>query len=235
MTTTSNPPTLRVGFLVFPDFEPIDVWGPVEAFSIARFIGTGYTDTPRPFEIVFISNELSGASSPAPVRAMNGPRVAPDYFRDQAATAGLHMLFIPGGQGVRTLLGGDGTDALLDWVRTIDTVVPILGSICTGAAILAAAGVLDGQPAATNHASFAWVTSFGPRVKWDNLARWVDAGRHVTAAGVSAGTDMAFHMVDRLCGRAVAEQAVLSAEYDWHRDPYTPIFYPQGAVVPTSR
>ena len=65
MTTTSNPPTLRVGFLVFPDFEPIDVWGPVEAFSIARFIGTGYTDTPRPFEIVFVSNELSGASSPA--------------------------------------------------------------------------------------------------------------------------------------------------------------------------
>jgi transcriptional regulator GlxA family with amidase domain len=110
----------------------------------------------------------------------------------------------------------------------------LTSSVCTGAAVLAASGLLDGRPAATNHQAFAWVTSFGPRVLWDNVSRWVDAGKYVTSAGVSAGTDMAFHLVDRLAGRAVAEAAVKQAEYDWHRDPQEPIYYPEQATVPTS-
>lgn len=57
----------------------------------------------------------------------------------------------------------------------------------------------------------------------------------ITSAGVSSGTDMAFYLVRRLAGRAVAEQAAIAAEYDWHRDPETPIFYPAQAQVPTSR
>ena len=109
-----------------------------------------------------------------------------------------------------------------------------MASVCTGAAVLAYSGLLDGKPAATNHAAFAWVTQFGPRVLWDNVSRWVDAGHYVTSAGVSAGTDMAFHLVDRLAGRAVAEAAAMQAEYDWHRDPQEPIYYPQQAPVPTS-
>lgn len=242
MTTTSLfPPTLRVGILVFDRFEPLDVWGFVEAFSIARFIGTSYADdAPRPFEVVLISNdERTGPSAvPAPVRSMNGPRVAPDLFRDDAVDANLHLLMIPGGYGTRSLLDQKNRaayDALLDWVRTMNARAPLLASVCTGAAVLAAAGVLDGQPAATNHQAFDWVTSFGPRVHWDNVARWVDAGHHITSAGVSAGTDMAFYLVQRLQGRAVAEAAALAAEYDWHRDPSTPIAYPQGAAVPDHR
>ena len=79
------------------------------------------------------------------------------------------------------------------------------------------------------------MTQHGPKVLWDSVSRWVDAGKYVTSAGVSAGTDMGFHLVSRLAGRAVAEVAVKAAEYDWHRDPQTPIYYPQQAVVPTSR
>ena len=101
--------------------------------------------------------------------------------------------------------------------------------------MLALAGLLDGRHAATNHQAFAWVTTFGPRVLWDNVSRWVDAGHIVTSAGVSSGTDMAFHLVARLAGRAVAETAAKQAEYDWHRDPQQPIFYPEQAVVRTSR
>jgi transcriptional regulator GlxA family with amidase domain len=69
-------------------------------------------------------------------------------------------------------------------------------------------------------------------VLWDSVARWVDAGKYVTSAGVSAGTDMGFYLVLRLAGRAVAENAVSAAEYDWHRDPLSPIFYPQQAEMP---
>ena len=102
-------------------------------------------------------------------------------------------------------------------------------SVCTGAAVLARAGLLDGLPAATNHSAFGWVAQQGPNVLWDSVSRWVDAGKYVTSAGVSAGTDMGFYLVSRLAGRAVAENAVAAAEYDWHRDPQTSISYPARA------
>lgn len=240
--TDDFPRTLRIGILVFDSFEPIDVWGFSQAFSISRFIGTNYASPPPyPFELVLISNQRKagkGEKAPAPVKSYNGPRVAPDYFRDEALEQKIDLLMIPGGAGVRVLLGPDQPaekKALLKWVRSMDERVSLMTSVCTGAAVLAAAGLLDGKPAATNHAAFAWVTTFGPRVLWDNVSRWVDAGRYVTSAGVSSGTDMGFYLVKRLAGRAVAEVAAQGAEYDWHRDPEQPIFYPQQAEVPGSR
>jgi putative intracellular protease/amidase len=240
------PPTIRIGILVYDGFEPIDVWGFTEAFAISRFIGTPYQGPtppppPYPFEILFISNEVrprgKSKAVPAPVKSENGPRVAPDMFRDDALQQSFDLFMIPGGNTGPLLdpTKPKAVKALIDWVKAMDQRVKITTSVCTGAAVLAASGVLDGKPAATNHAAFGWVTSFGPHVLWDNVARWVDAGRYVTAAGVSAGTDMAFHLVDRLAGRAVAEAAAKQAEYDWHRDPQQPIFYPEQATVPTSR
>lgn len=243
MSTSSSPfpRTQRVGILVFEGFEPLDVWGFVEAFSISRFIGQSYADPPPyPFEVVLIANETraaGGGAAPAPVKSANGPRVAPDLFRDDALAQELDLLMIPGGGGLRALLDERRGDVagLVEWVKAMDRRVSLMTSVCTGAAVLARAGLLDGKAATTNHRAFPWVTGFGPRVLWDNVSRWVDAGRYVTSAGVSAGTDMAFHLVSRLAGRAVAEQAALGAEYDWHRDPETPIDYPRQAVVPTSR
>jgi transcriptional regulator GlxA family with amidase domain len=226
--TPSFPATIRIGILVFPDFEPLDVWGFCQAFSIARFLGTSYGGPPPyPFELVLVTNETrpagDGSAVPRPVRSYNGPRVAPDVFRDDALAQRFDVLMIPGGLGVASLLARqdhpDEVEALLAWTRAMDGRVSLMTSVCTGAAVLAAAGLLDSLPAATNHQAFAWVAQFGPRVRWDNIQRWVDAGRYVTSAGVSAGTDMAFHLVARLAGRAVAETAVLAAEYDWHRDP----------------
>lgn len=239
-TATKFPATMRIGILVFADFEPLDVWGFAEAFTISRFIGTGYrSPPPYPFEIVLISNEVKPpggvAAVPAPVKSVNGPRVAPDLFRDQALEEHFDLLMIPGGAGVRPLLderNPDAVAALIEWVKAMDGRVRLMTSVCTGAAVLARTGLLDGSPAATNHQAFATVTPFGPHVLWDNVARWVDAGRYVTSAGVSAGTDMAFHLVARLAGRAVAETAAMAAEYDWHRNPQEPIRYPQQAAVP---
>lgn len=236
-TTTPFPPTIAIGILVYHGFEPIDVWGFTEAFTISRFIGTHYlSPPPYPFKVLLISNEVKprgAATTPAPVKSANGPRVAPDMFRDEALSVPFDLLMIPGGE-TGPLLSGDANavKALADWVKAMDKRVKIMTSVCTGAAVLAHAGVLDGKRATTNHNSFGWVTQLGPRVLWDNVSRWVDAGRYVTSAGVSAGTDMAFHLVDRLAGRAIAEGAVKSAEYDWHRDPQTPIYYPEQAALP---
>src|SRR4030095_3868615 len=236
---TSFPSTLRIGILVYEGFEPIDVWGFTEAFAISRFLGTDYqSPPPYPFEVMLISNEVrpSLKALPAPVKSANGPRVAPDMFRDEAIKHPFDLRMMPGGN-TAPLLEGNPKDvkALVDWVKAMDKRVKLMTSVCTGAALLAHAGLLDGKHATTNHNAFAWVTKYGPRVLWDNVSRWVDDGRYVTSAGVSSGTDMAFHLVHRLAGRAVAEAAAKEAEYDWHRDPQEAIFYPQQAVVPTSR
>jgi putative intracellular protease/amidase len=241
-TPTPFPPTIRIGILVYEGFEPIDVWGFTEAFAISRFIGTNYqSPPPYPFEVLFIANEVKrpgkGPAAPAPVKSENGPRVAPDMFRDDALSHSFDLIMIPGGNTAPLLDTKNHRHEVKDlmvWVKAMDKRVKLMTTVCTGAAVLAYSGLLDGKPAATNHAAFAWVTQFGPRVLWDNVSRWVDAGRYVTSAGVSAGTDMAFHLVDRLAGRAVAEAAAIQAEYDWHRDPQQPIFYPQQAPVPAS-
>src|ERR1051325_8951626 len=240
---TDFPPTIRIGILVYNGFEPIDVWGFTEAFAQARFIGTGYlSPPPYPFEVLFISNEVrpkgKPSAVPAPIKSHTGPRVAPDLFRDDALGARFDMIMIPGGDTGPLLDEKEHAELvkdLIDWVREMDQRVNLMTSVCTGAAVLAYAGLLDGKPAATNHQAFGWVTQFVPRVLWDNVSRWVDAGKYVTSAGVSAGTDMAFYLVERLAGRAVAETAVKQAEYDWHRDPQQPIFYPEQADVPTTR
>jgi putative intracellular protease/amidase len=231
--TDQFPPTQRIGIFVFDGFEPIDVFGFVEAFSIARFLGQGYASSPPyPFETVLIARQAG------PVKSINGPSVAPDWDLAQALQQQppLDVLMFPGGGGTGALLDAaadpEGVKVLLSWVHAMDQRVRIMASVCTGAAVLAKAGLLDGLPAATNHGVFGWVASYGPRVLWDNVSRWVDAGKYVTSAGVSAGTDLGFYLVSRLAGRAVAEVAVQAAEYDWHRDPQTPIFYPQQADIP---
>ncbi|MFI5024203.1 MAG: DJ-1/PfpI family protein [Alphaproteobacteria bacterium] len=228
--STAFPRTQRIGILVFDGFEPIDVFGFVEAFAISRFLGTSYFDPPPyPFELVLIAREA------LKVKSANGPSVMPDWGFAQALDRPLDLLMVPGGAGTRPLLDAKsdpkGVAALLKWLRAMDKKVRIMASVCTGAAVLARGGLLDGRPAATNHSAFGWVTPQGPKVLWDSVSRWVDAGKYVTSAGVSAGTDLGFYLVSRLAGRAVAEVAVSAAEYDWHRDPQTPIFYPQQALV----
>src|SRR6476619_6083826 len=126
------PRTLRIGILVFDGFEPLDVWGFVEAFTISRFIGTNYSSPPPyPFEVVLISNQRrpEGGGAPAPVKSTNGPRVAPDYFRDEALEQKLDLLMIPGGSGTRVLLADEPPEekrALLQWVRSMDERVAVM-------------------------------------------------------------------------------------------------------------
>src|SRR4030081_1651092 len=212
------PPTQRIGIFVYDRFEPIDVFGFVEAFSIARFLGTGYSSPPPyPFEIVLIGRTMAN------VKSINGPSVAPDWDFARARREPLDLLSVPGGGGTWPLLDEtsdpNSVAALLDWMRAMDGKVRIMASVCTGAAVPAKRGVLDGLPAATNHGAFDGVASHGRRVLWDSVSRWVDAGKYVTSAGVSAGTDLGFYLVSRLAGRAGAGAAGMGGRNGRARDP----------------
>lgn len=198
--------TKTIGVLLFPGFEPLDVFGPVEAFVIAEW-PAAKPDDARPFRIVMIAEELE----PVPMRG--GVVVVPEH--DLGSCPPLDVLLVPGGPGTRTEYGNT---SLLEFIRSRARAVEVVCSVCTGAALLANAGVLSGLEATTNRRAFDWVVSVSPPdVRWDRTRRWVDAGRVVTSAGVSAGTDMALHLVARLAGEEVALAAAARMEYRWER------------------
>ena len=146
--------------------------------------------------------------------ALLGPKtVVDDRFSDGVQ---YDILLVPGGPGTRREVDNK---VLCDWLRGQAEAAELVTSVCTGSAILAAAGLLDGKRATTNKNAFAWATSFGPKVDWQRQARWTEDGKFFTSSGVSAGIDMSLSVIAHLFGTELAEQVTVWAEYDWHRDP----------------
>ena len=188
-----------LGVLLFPEFELLDVFGPLEVFGNARMRAH--------FDV------LTVAEAAGPVASGQVVRAVADHALDGCPR--LDLLLVPGGFGTRREVENG---RLLDWIAQRAAAAEIAMSVCTGAALLARAGVLDGRRATTNKWAFQWVVSQGPRVEWVPVARWVDDGNVVTSSGVSAGIDMALHVVGRLTDAATADQLGTFLEYDRHRD-----------------
>lgn len=187
----------RVGIVLFPGFEVLDVFGPLEVFG----------GLPDHFDVVTTAEAAGPVAS-----AQRTAAVADTSLADCPACP---LLLVPGGVGTRREVDNA---ALVGWLRERAASAEIVMSVCTGAALLARAGLLDGRRATTNKRAFSWVVSQGPGVTWVPVARWVDDGRLVTSSGVSAGIDMSLHVVARLLGQETADAAAVRMEYDWHRD-----------------
>lgn len=195
----SNPPSSRrLGVLLFPVFETLDVFGPVEMFG----------NLGERCEVVTVAAEAG------PVVSAQGVSAHADYGFDDCPD--LDLLLVPGGFGTRS---GVEDATMLAWLAARAAKAEITMSVCTGTALLAKAALLDGRAATTNKMNFEWVASQGPQTRWVKQARWVDDGDRVTSSGVSAGMDMALAVIVRLWGEALAVAVAEAAEYDWHRDP----------------
>lgn len=145
------------------------------------------------------------------VRCCSGPMVTPHYAIGDHP--GLDILLIPGGRGTRR----ERTNPrILGWIAEQHSRVSLTTSICTGAFLLAANGLLDGK-AATRWASIDWLRRHHPAVDVRDDIRYVDAGDIVTSAGVSAGIDMALYVIERLHGKGGAERTARHREYRWER------------------
>jgi putative intracellular protease/amidase len=183
--------------VLYPQFELLDVFGPVEMFG----------NLGSRLKVVMV------AEAAGPVTSTQGPIVRADYGFDDCPE--LDMLLVPGGRGTIQQLTNK---ALLDWLRQRAEKAEIVMSVCTGSALLAKAGLLDGRRATSNKQLFQFAVGQGPKVQWVKEARWVDDGNRVTSSGVSAGIDMALHVIARLYGDAVAQKLADGTEYQWHRD-----------------
>ena len=172
----------RIGILLFDGAEELDWAGPWEVLAAwARM-------WPDDGAEVFTMARAEGA-----VTCAKGLRVLADHTWDAAPP--LDVLVVPGGQGTRPL-ARDG--AALDWVRGHHDSGALVTSVCTGALVLAAAGLLQNRPATTYWGAFDELLALDPTIEPRRDDRFVDSGEVVTAAGVSAGIDMALHLVARL-------------------------------------
>ena len=136
-----------------------------------------------------------------------------DYGFDDAPA--LDLLLIPGGIGTFPELANE---KLMAFLRDRSSRAQITASVCTGSALLAKSGVLDGHRATSNKQVFSLATAQSSAVEWIEAARWVEDGAVVTSSGVSAGMDMALAIIARLFGDETAEAIAVGTEYTWHRD-----------------
>jgi len=192
-----------VGILIFADVEVLDFCGPFEVFATTG-AAAGADTGDAPFHVFTV------AESAATVRCRGGLLVQPHYTL--ADHPPLDLLVVPGGWGTRRAVHNA---ALLDWIAAQDATTQLTLSVCTGAFLLAERGLLDGRAATTHWASLDRLQATYPQITVQRDTRYVDAGRIITSAGVSAGLDMALHVVRRLCGPAVAAGTARSMEYAW--------------------
>ena len=186
-----------IGVVLFDEFELLDVFGPLEMYGMA----------PESFDIQMVAEKAGTVAS------KQGPRSVVDH--DFGEERVYDILLVPGGRGTRTEVDNP---ALLEWLRTRSAAAEYVTSVCTGSALLAKAGVLDGLQATTNKRAFAWASSQSDEVHWKREARWVEDGKFFTSSGVSAGMDMTLALIARLLGREQADQIALWTEYEWHSD-----------------
>lgn len=187
-----------IGILLFDGLEELDAVGPWEvlAFWAHHWPEDGY-------DVVCLSRD-GGQIRCAKALVL----LAHHSFADAPP---LRVLIHPGGRGTRPQLGDEEH---LDWVRRQRETVPLLASVCTGSLVLAAAGLLSGRPATTHWASLDRLRELDPSINVRTEDRFVDDGDVVTSAGVSAGIDMALHLVGRLAGPDRAREVRRGILYD---------------------
>lgn len=196
--------------MLFDGFELLDVIGPITLLD----------RLPDHFAVTLLG-PVAG-----PVRSSQGAElVATGGYRD-AATPDIVM--VPGGVGARVLAQDAG---FLAWLRGWAGAAPLVTSVCTGSALLAAAGLLEGYRATSNKRSFGWAAGFGTEVEWVARARWVHDRDRWTSSGVAAGMDMTAALIAELVGAETAEHAAQVIELDLHTDPdWDPFAQANGLV-----
>lgn len=194
--------TLNVGIFVFDDVEVLDFAGPFQVFTTAQRVA-------RP-SVPFATFTVAAQAG---VRARGGLPIVPSHTFGREPH--IDVLIVPGGVVTDEL----AKPSVIDWIAARADAAKLVASVCTGAFLLAKAGVLEGRRATTHWEDVDDFRRSFPGIPIDPDARWVDEGRIVTSAGISAGIDMSLHLVQRLAGEALALRTARQMDYRWQREP----------------
>ncbi|ETI68838.1 DJ-1/PfpI family protein [Neobacillus vireti] len=207
----------NVGILLFEDVDVLDYAGPFEVFSltvfeddkVSKMLTKGLTIEEKPFIVKTISQNGGIISS------HNGLKVQPDYGF-QSKDFKIDILIVSGGP-LYSIHKCVENKELIKWISDFYVSGGIVASVCSGAVILAEAGVLSGKKATTHFLALDYLKSKYPDITVVSKVRYVDQGNILTSAGVSAGIDMSLYLVGKLLGETAAERTAATEEYpyDW--------------------
>jgi transcriptional regulator GlxA family with amidase domain len=205
---------IKVAFVISPEATVIDFAGPWEVFQDVVLHGG---DMDMPFQLFTVG------PSREPVRVSGGLRIVPDYTFEDAPDA--KVIVVPAQQG---------SPRLHEWLRSASARADLTMSVCTGAFVLADAGLLNGRTATTHHDFLDRFESFYPRIKVRRDVRWVEGPRIATAGGLTSGIDLALRVVARYYGQEVAQRTATFMEHTgtgWHKEAG---FWDDAAGMPAS-
>jgi len=189
---------IKVGIFLFNEVEVLDFAGPFEVFSLTT------KDNKRIFEVITIgeTGEI--------ISARNGLKVLPmANFKDELD---LDILIIPGGYGAEEIEIKNQTT--INWIKEQKNKVKIIASVCTGAFLLAESSILDHKSATTHWMDLERLENEYPKIRIIRNVKFVDEGNIITSGGISAGINMSFYIIKRLCGVDIAKSTAKRMEYD---------------------
>ncbi|KAL4943364.1 hypothetical protein BDV06DRAFT_139494 [Aspergillus oleicola] len=223
MSTNSEP--LRIGLLLFPGFQSLDAFGPIDCLNVLS--------CDHPLTLSILSHTLDPVSTRPPQSPHRlGQSVVPTHTFTNAPE--LDVLLVPGGQGTR-LVDSVEIKSAIKFIGDVYPKLKWLITVCTGSSLASRAGVLDGRKATTNKAVFneaeSWVSDDGKKgegVEWVAKARWVVDGNVWTSSGVSAGIDVLLAWMESVYGESVARGVTEAIEYSRHTeagdDPFAQLY-----------
>lgn len=197
MTETRITTSRRVAIVIFDEVEVLDFCGPFEVFAV-----TGGRQNETPFQVVTVAEEMK------PITARGGLSINPAH--DFAGCPQVDILLVPGGMGTRREINNP---RMIQWLTERTRKAELVLSVCSGALILAKAGLLEGMTATTHHGALEELRNISSSIAIDCSQRFIDNGRVIVAAGISAGIDMSLHVVARLLGGEQAQETARYMEY----------------------
>ena len=188
---------LKLGAIIFNNFELLDLFGPLEMFGQLE----------EQLEIILISEKNKI------VKSTQGTQIVSDFTFENCPE--IDILLIPGGWGTRTEINNKN---LIDFIKQKSIEASYVATVCTGTALLSKTKLLDFHKATTNKKAFDWVISQNSNVDWIEEARWVEDDKFFTSSGVSAGIDMAIALIEKIFDKEMSYKIAEFTEYIWNED-----------------
>jgi len=195
---------MNIGIYVYDQAEVLDFAGPFEVFTTASRVHGRQNLNVSLFEVFLIAEKREMISARANFK------VQPHYTINDHPR--LDVLIIPGGVHIHEM----EKPVVIEWVQRTAGTSQITASVCTGAFLLAKAGLLEGRPVTTHWEDIPDLRGMFPLLDIEEDVAWVDDGNIVTSAGISAGIDMALHLVTRLAGKELAVRTARQMQYTWN-------------------
>ncbi|MEZ9232497.1 DJ-1/PfpI family protein [Vibrio amylolyticus] len=190
---------MNIGIYIYDQAEVLDFSGPFEVFSTAKRLGA------QDINVFLISESLE------PVTARGGFKILPDYSLDNHPQ--IDLLVVVGGVHTNEMHKSN----LLNWLTSVAPLASEVASVCTGAFLLAKAGLLKDEKVTTHWEDISELKSAFPNLQVVNNQRWVTSGKFTTSGGISAGIDMSLHLVSKHYGFEQARTVARQMEYNWQK------------------